>query len=91
MVERPQVGPVERVTVDIFRPATLLYALLQLRAQKTSISEKLCCFLIITKWTVLKLNNLSVCILPVTFSFSFFTIIVFSGYLKERNMTVNEM
>ena len=38
-----------------------------------------------------KQNNLSVCILPVTFSFSFFTIIMFSGDLKERNMTLNKM
>jgi len=38
-----------------------------------------------------KPNNLSARILPVTFSFSFSTIIMCSGDLKERNMAVNEM
>jgi hypothetical protein len=38
-----------------------------------------------------KPNNLSACILPVTFIFTFFAIIMFSGDLKERNLTVDEM
>jgi len=36
-------------------------------------------------------NNLSASILPVTFLFTYFTIIMFSGDLKEINMTLNEM